>query len=208
LPRRYPPPLLPAPIPAPFELGEAQKRDLARALGLAIIPPQLCDAIEVAIANYKAEAAGSSDTTIGNTLAELAELKKKGRQYDKVVARLADDRSGIDYVTHDTLQPLAKAVLANAPNAQEALAQAAQGRMKELRLHKRILPRAEALRFFCGVLREIFRHSASPAMAADAWHNCRRFALEVLTVGGFDHADFDAHPERLTEYLGTDVSTN
>jgi hypothetical protein len=40
----------------------------------------------------------------------------------------------------------------------------------------------------------------------EAWRVCREFALEVLAIGGIDHADFDAHTERLTEYLGTDVS--
>jgi hypothetical protein len=30
--------------------------------------------------------------------------------------------------------------------------------------------------------------------------------MEVFTIAGIDHADFDAHPERLTKYLGTDVS--
>jgi hypothetical protein len=30
--------------------------------------------------------------------------------------------------------------------------------------------------------------------------------MEVFTIAGIDHADFEAHPERLTEYLGTDVS--
>jgi hypothetical protein len=29
--------------------------------------------------------------------------------------------------------------------------------------------------------------------------------LQVFAVAGIDHADFDAHPERLTEYLGTEV---
>jgi hypothetical protein len=38
------------------------------------------------------------------------------------------------------------------------------------------------------------------------WQSCRRFALEVLTAAEIEHADFLAHPERLTEYLGTDVS--
>jgi hypothetical protein len=40
----------------------------------------------------------------------------------------------------------------------------------------------------------------------EAWHYCRRFAMEVFITAGIDHADFVAHPERLTEYLGTDVS--
>ena len=30
--------------------------------------------------------------------------------------------------------------------------------------------------------------------------------MEVFTIAGIDHADFESLPERLTEYLGTDVS--
>ena len=79
-------------------------------------------------------------------------------------------------------------------------------RAGELREHPRIAPETEALRFFCGVLRTIFNVAASPNMAR-TWCNCRRFALEVLAVAGVEHADFDTHPERLDEYLGTEVSS-
>jgi hypothetical protein len=39
----------------------------------------------------------------------------------------------------------------------------------------------------------------------EAWRQCQKFALEVFTVAGIDHRDFDRHPARLTEYLGTEV---
>ena len=81
--------------------------------------------------------------------------------------------------------------------------------MEELRAHRRVAPPTESLRFFCGVLRLIFNQSGSPALRGsldESWQRCRKFAMEVFTVAGIDHADFDAHPERLTEYLGTDVS--
>lgn len=72
--------------------------------------------IAAAIANYKATEAGSPDTTIGNTLAALAELtRKKGRAYEKAVARLADDHSAVDDVTLTVLRPLASATLAANP---------------------------------------------------------------------------------------------
>jgi hypothetical protein len=31
--------------------------------------------------------------------------------------------------------------------------------------------------------------------------------MEVFTIAGIDHGDFDAHPERLTAYVGTDVTS-
>src|SRR5205823_14828129 len=51
-------------------------------------------------------------TTIKNTLAALAELTRKGRTYEKAVARLVDDHSAVDDITLKTLQPLASATLA------------------------------------------------------------------------------------------------
>lgn len=210
MPRPYPPaPVFPSPVPVPFPIGLREKADLARALKLDRVPPELCDAISHAIGCYQATKDGSKDTTIANILAELGELAKSGRAYEKAIHRLADDRSGVDYTTHQILQPLAMAVLKDEPGAREALAQAAAKRKEELRTHKRVAPPTEALREFCGILRLLFNRSGSPALrdGLDAsWHQCRVFAIEVFTIAGIDHADFDAHPERLTEYLGTDVT--
>jgi hypothetical protein len=68
------------------------------------LPPEIDGAIAAAIAIYRATATGSSDTTVGNTLAALRELEKAGKSYKKAVALLADDRSGIDYVTRSLLR--------------------------------------------------------------------------------------------------------
>jgi hypothetical protein len=209
MPRSNPPPPAIAPAVQPFSLSETDKRGIARVLTLPHLPQEVVAMTEEAVAAYKATAAGSPDATVGNTLAALAELSKKGRAYGRAVARLADDRSGVDYTTLGILQPLARAVLAGAPDARDALARAAIGRAEELRQHKRVDTRTEALRFFCGVLRLIFNRVAPLALRGtmeESWHHCRAFAMEVLTLTGIDHADFDAHPERLTEYLGTDVS--
>ena len=210
MPRPYPPALIsPPPVAEPFPIGDREKADLAHVLRLERLPAELCDAISQAIGCYQATEAGWDDTTVANVLASLGELSKSGRAYDKAVKRLADDRSGVDYTTHEMLQPLAKAVLEDEPCSREVLAQAAAKRAEELRAHKRIAPPTEALRFFCGVLRLIFNQSGSPALNDcfdERWRQCRRFAMEVFTIAGIDHAVFDAHPERLTEYLGTDVS--
>lgn len=210
MPRPYPPaPTWPPPAPKPFPIGDREKADLAGVLGLDSLQPELCDAISHAIGCYQATKNGSKDTTVANTLAALGELTKQGRAYKKAVQRLADERSGVDYTTHETLQSLATAVLKDEPGSREALAQAAAKRMGELRAHKRVAPPTESLRFFCGVLRLIFNQSDAPALHGsldESWQRCRKFAMEVFTIVGIDHADFDAHPERLTEYLGTDVS--
>jgi hypothetical protein len=208
MPRPYPPPPVTRPAVPPFNLEDQGKRELAGVLNLNSLPPDVSDGIAWAIACYKATEAGLAETTIGNTLAALEQLKKKGPAYGKTVARLANDQSGVDHRTLAVLQPLAKAVLANKPGAQEDLAQAACARAEELRKHERVKPATEALRYFCGVLRLIFNHAAAPELrdtTEKGRRHCRRFALEVFTIAGIAHADFDAHPERLTEYLGTDV---
>lgn len=210
MPRPYPPTRIPIPTVQPFTIGEAEKREIARTLKLERLPPEIDGAIAAAIAIYKATATGSSDTTVGNTLAALRELEKAGTRYKKAVALLADDRSGVDYVTHNAVQPLVKAVLESQPGSKELLTRAARERIKELEQHKRVESATESLRHFCGWLRVIFNAATSHLRQAitidEAWHNCRRFAMEVFIAEGIDHADFVAHPERLTEYLGTDVS--
>jgi hypothetical protein len=180
---------------------------LARALGLTHLPEKLVSAINEAIACYKTTQGGNRDTTRGNTLAALAELYRPGRSYDAALSRFASDQCGVDYTTLDRLQPLARAALAGDPEAPKALAAAAEKRAAELREYPRIAPETESLRFFCGMLRVIFGAAASPSMDR-AWHNCARFALEVFAVAGIKHADFDAHPERLKEYLATDVTSD
>jgi hypothetical protein len=203
--RPYPPPLLSIPSVVPFELDPTDQARIARTLGLVRLSPEIATGVTHAIACFKATQGGSADTTKGSTLAALAELSRYGRSYDAAVSRFASDRSGVDYTTLSRLQPLARTVLAGDQQAREALAEAAQARAIELRNHPRVAPETEALRFFCGMLRVIFDAAASPTVER-TWHNCGSFALEVLSVAAIEHADFDAHPERLTEYLGTDVT--
>jgi hypothetical protein len=208
MPRPNPPPPAAKPTVLRFLLDDHQQRDLAKVLGLKKLSPLVSGAITDAIACLKASEAGTPDTTVGNTLAGLAELKKTGRAYDRAVRRLADDRSGVDYTTHSIVQPLARGVLVGEQGAREKLSQAADLRAAELREHPRIQTAKEPLRLFCGVLREIFNRAAAPELKpplGDGWHHCRQFAMEVFAIAGIEHADFDAHPGRLTEYLGTDV---
>jgi hypothetical protein len=105
------------------------------------------------------------------------------------------------------LQSLAQAVLDGKSGAEEAIANAARARAEELQEHPRVLTAVEQLRYFCGILRLVFNEVAAPTRkrtVEEAWRNCRHFAMEMLSIAGIDH-DFDAHPERPTEYLGTDV---
>lgn len=135
MPRPNPPPPARIPTVVPFSLDVHQQRDLAKPLGLKRLSPLVSDAIAAAIANYKATEAGSRDTTIGNILAALAELGRKGRAYQKAVARLADDRSAVDDVTLKKVQSLARAVLAGGSGVRAALTQVAHARANELRAH-------------------------------------------------------------------------
>jgi hypothetical protein len=207
MPRPYPPsPVSPLTL-TPFNIGDSENRDLAKVLGLNSLPPEVSDVVAHAIASYRTTCAISSDTTVRNTQAELAELKKKGTPYRKSVRRLADDRSGVDYTTHGILQPLAAAALGDESGAREALIQAACARSDELQKHEKIETKTETLRLLCGFLRLIFNHASAPELRQtnqESWRHCRRFAIEVFTIAGIPH-DFEAHPERLTKYLGTDI---
>ena len=210
MPRPYPATLtVTPPKVAPFELDDFQKRAIARVLGIERLPTDCECTLANAISVHKATA-GASRATVGNTLAALFELKRKGRAYKRAVERLADDRSGVDYTTLNAVQPLARAVLndGSATN-REALAHAALERADVLTKHKRVDSQTEPLRFFCGFLRLIFNRYAAPTPGhtiEDRWRHCRRFAMEVFDVAGIDTANFVAHPDRLTDYLRTDIT--
>jgi len=210
MPRPLAPPPISPPAASPFTLGNKEQSDLAKSLGLSSLPTRVANALEAAIAIYKATENGSRDTTVANTIQALSELRLTGRAYQKAVARLANDYSAVDHETHHSLQPLAKAVVAGKPGAEDALSRATQARIQQLHAHKRVGSGTEALRQFCGWLRVIFndaaQHLRGQVTAEEAWRRCRSFAMEVFTVVGVDHRSFDAHPGRLTEYLGTDVS--
>jgi hypothetical protein len=180
---------------------------MAKMLGLNRVPKSTVESIDWAVNCYLATSSGSASTTVANTLLALQQLEKRGRARDEALALFADDRAAVDYTTLNAIQPLAKAVLDGPPNSNDALIQAARHRVVELTVHPRISTSNEPMRFFCGILRIIFNASLQGTMTKEeAWRRCRRFALEVFTAAGIHHADFQAHPERLTEYLGTDVS--
>ena len=126
MPRPYPPTLLGVPEVKRFDIDASNRQRLARALGLTTLHPDLGGAIAHAIACLLATRAGSRDTTVGATLAALPQLCRPGRASDAVVARLDDDRYGIDYTTHNRLQPLAHAAMSGDTEARTALELAAR----------------------------------------------------------------------------------
>ena len=211
MPRPYLPRLVPKPrVHESFRLDGAANKVIARLFDFKELDRQTVESINRVVNCYRATQSGSASTTVANTLFALSQLKKRGRAREESLKLLADDRAAVDYTTHDLLQPLAKDVLSGRPGAGEALARAAQERADELKLHPRVSTSTEAMRLFCGELRQIFNdctpHLRSRITPEETGHRCRRFALEVFSAADITHADFDAHPERLTDYLGTDVS--
>ena len=193
-----------------FRLDGAANKVIARLLDFRELDHQTVESINRVVNCYPATQSGSASTTVANTRFTLSQLKKRGRAREESLKLLADDRAAVDYTTHDLLQPLAKDVLNGRAGAGEALARAAQERADELTLHPRVSASTEIMRLFCGELRQIFNdctpHLRSRITPEETGHRCRRFALEVFSAADITHADFDAHPERLTDYLGTDVS--
>lgn len=208
MPRAYVPRLIPRPKAGSFKLDPASERAIARTFGLERLPTETVEQVEAAVAAYRATEAGSQSTTVANTLLLLRQLEKQGPRRREALELLANDRAGVDDATHDALQNLAKAVLVVEPTADVELMEAARRRILELEQHPRIVTALESLRYFCGVLRLIFlecTNAHANGTAESRWHQCRQFTLAVFDAAGIAHADFDAHPERLTEYLGTKV---
>jgi hypothetical protein len=191
-----------------FHLDASAKRDLTNIVGLKELPERTVELIDCAVNCYRATIRGSEDTTVANTLYALRQLEKRGRAREDALNLFADDRAAVDYTTHNIMQPLAKAVLDGRPDSNDALAQAARNRIAELADHPRVATSTEPLRLFCGILREIFFHVKGEIPEQETWRRCRRFALEIFTAAGIDHADFEHHPKRLTEYLRTEVSVD
>jgi len=211
MPRPSLPKLFPRPKPAnSFRLDASAKRDIAQTLGLKSLPKHTAGAIERAVNCYNATKSGSASTTVANTLLVLRKLEQCGLDREEALALLENDRAGVDYTTHNVLQPLLRAVRDQRIGANDALVQVARKRAAELAVHPRVTTSTEPMRLFCGVLRTIFNGSSNRIRGQitkeEAWRRCRRFALAIFTAASIGHADFDAHPERLTEYLGTDVS--
>jgi len=133
MPKGLPPPPVQVLTGVPFTLWARENGGLTNTLDLEGVPSEVSRAIAEAIACYTATKFGFADTTVGNTLVELAEINKKtGRAYRRSAFRLADDRSGVDYTMHGLLQPLAKAVIEDKPGAEEALTRAACTRAEEI----------------------------------------------------------------------------
>jgi hypothetical protein len=213
MPRAYLPRLVSRPrVADSFHLDERAKKCICETLSLKELRSGTVKSIEWAVNCYRATTSGSASTTVANTLLALRQFEKLGRPREESLALLADDRAAVDYTTHNALQPLVKSVLDGRTGANDVLAKAVLSRAAELAVHARVTTSMEPMRLFCGFLRVIFNgctaHLKGRIIEEAAWRRCRRFAIEIFTAAGIDHADFDAHPERLTEYLQTDVSAD
>jgi hypothetical protein len=195
-----------------FHLDETAKKCICKTLSSRRLQDSTVEAIEVAVNCHRAIASGSASTTVANTVLALRNFERLGRPRQVSLALLADDRAGVDYTTHNALGPLVKSVSDGHTGQNDVLAKAVLKRAAELAVHPRVTTSMEPLRLFCGVLRVIFNgctaHLKDRISPKEAWRRCRRFAIEIFTAADIAHADFDAHPERLTEYLQTDVSAD
>jgi len=156
------------------------------------------------VGSYHAVKGGSKTTTLKNTRRALGLLyaERRGKLYEDAVNLLSNERAGVDCETSAKLIELAQAVLRNEDGAKELLAEAAQDRDKELSLLKRVDPRQEPFREFCGLIGYIFFK-----LASESYHTQRhliRFAREVLDLAGVTDK-FLAHPEQLAELLKADI---
>jgi len=191
MPRPYLPRLVPKPrVHESFRLDGAANKVIARLVDFKELDRQTVESINRVVNCYRATQSGSASTTVANTLFALSQLKKRGRAREESLKLLA----ATFYSRWRRMFSMGGVALVRLLHAQ----------------HPRVSASTEAMRLFCGELRQIFNdctpHLRSRITPEEAWHRCRRFALEVFSAAGITHADFDAHPERLTEYLKTDVS--
>jgi hypothetical protein len=209
MPRAYLPKLAARPKVVPFKLTESNKQTIARTIpGAQDLSPKVAEMIESAVACYRATKAGLGSCTIANMRFALRQLEKKGRGRQEALRLLADDRAAVDYTILDAIQNPAKAVLAKEPGAEENLLAIARNQAAKFQQHPRVVPANEPLRFFCGVLREIFKVATAHLNQPITWRLCRRFAWAVFEAADIERDHFRAHPGRLTEYLQTDVTTD
>jgi FAD/FMN-containing dehydrogenase len=212
MPRTSLPRLTRKPKIVPFKLGNGDKQNIARTIGADELSPEITGSIEWNVSCLRATQAGSKDCTIANVRFALRQLEKKGRARRNALELLSHDRAAVDDATLDAIQPLAKAVLAEKTGTGqtlEALLKAARQREAELSQHPRIAPASEPFRYFCGTLRVIFLGYSTVQLnkpAEKAWHRCRCFAQAVFDAAQIEYHDFVIHPQRLTEFLKTDVT--
>lgn len=190
--RPVPPSLPPQPSTAiPLALDDRDQRRLAEALGLETLTGGPLQMISTALSIFKKARAA---ITLGVTKAAIEELEP-GKHGDDV-----------DQETLARLRPFALAALNGGEAERQALIATVCQRAAELQDHLDTDPHVEALHYFCGIARLIFSAYTVPTMVRSL-HNCRRFVLEMLAIAGVDCADFDASPDRLDQYLRTDMST-
>jgi hypothetical protein len=156
--------------------------------------------LQEAIALYRASLQDHR-TTKGPVKAAVQDLQMARRKLLDALTPFTDPISWVDIETFNALNPIAKQCL-GALRRLELVANA----QVEL-TGRRVYPATECLCQFCGTLRLFFHRFADPARtkSPDATKHLRHFALAVFEVVGIDHADFDAHPERLDEMLRTDA---
>ena len=140
--------------------------------------------------------------TTGQVRTAIRDLQKAKRKLIGTLAPFTDENSWVDFETFEALNPLAKECLA----ALERLEPVANVQVERL-AGRRVYPATECLWQFCGTLRLFFRQFANPTLtkSPEATKHLRSFALAVFEAAGIDHADYDAHPERLDEMLRTDA---
>ena len=181
-------------------LEKSNRSDLARALGLREMSDNAAATLQQLIAVYRSSLPLA--ITTGQVRTAIRDLQEAKRKLIGTLAPFTDENSWVDIETFGALNPIAKQCL-GVLRQLELVANA----QVERHAGRRVYPATECLWQFCGTLRLFFHRLADPALikSPDATKHLRHFALAVFEAVGIDHADFDAHPERLDEMLRTDA---
>ncbi len=205
MPRPQFPKRVPTPKRRPFNLSAESWQEIGATIGVGKLSVEdaakVRASIEGSISCFQATEAGSATTTVANTRLVLKCICGVGRARRQAIEVLADERAGVDDVTHDRLHELARKVLAGDQDKDEALIAAARLRLAELDEAPRVEPQRESLRYFCASLRGAYEFATNSLAGSDR-PRYRRFARAVLaTVNGDLLGNFLAHPDRLDDLI-------
>jgi hypothetical protein len=200
MPRSLPPPTYPNPKPLLFALPQERHQDIARALGLPLLPPTTVEQIEADVSHYKSMAALPNNTTVGSSIAAVDAVLKAEKALEVALQPFRPtcspyDRSRLDYETRDGGVPAAVVAALSGVQIRDIM----EPLRKRLSGLQPVDPRTEKLSVFCSRLRLLFE-AVGRGGPDDKRKRLHAFLLIILKISGIERKTYDTYrnqPQRL-----------